>query len=56
MGSPDRLPTGLCTMLEDPDHTPVFSVASLWELVIKAALNRPRRMRNHSYSSPLISS
>ena len=28
-------------MLEDPDHTPIFSVASLWELVIKAALHRP---------------
>ena len=41
MGSPDRLPTGLRTMLEDPDHTPMFSVASLWELVIKTALNRP---------------
>jgi PIN domain nuclease of toxin-antitoxin system len=41
MGSPDRLPTGLRTMLEAPDHTPMFSVASLWELVIKAALNRP---------------
>ena len=41
MGSPDRLPIGLRTMLEDPDHTPIFSVASLWELVIKAALHRP---------------
>jgi len=28
-------------MLEDPANTPVFSVASLWELVIKQALNRP---------------
>jgi PIN domain nuclease of toxin-antitoxin system len=28
-------------MLEDPAHTPVFSVASLWELVIKQALGRP---------------
>jgi PIN domain nuclease of toxin-antitoxin system len=28
-------------MLEDPNHTPVFSVASLWELVIKRALGRP---------------
>jgi PIN domain nuclease of toxin-antitoxin system len=28
-------------MLEDPNHTPVFSVANLWELVIKRALGRP---------------
>jgi PIN domain nuclease of toxin-antitoxin system len=28
-------------MLEDPRNTPVFSVASLWELVIKQALGRP---------------
>ena len=41
MGSPERLPTGLVDMLEDPGHIPVFSVASLWELVIKSALNRP---------------
>ena len=41
MGSPERLPTGLTDMLEDPGHIPVFSVASLWELVIKSALNRP---------------
>ncbi|NDD46486.1 MAG: type II toxin-antitoxin system VapC family toxin [Synechococcaceae bacterium WB9_4xB_025] len=41
MGSPERLPAGLAAMLEDPLNTPVFSVASLWELVIKAALNRP---------------
>ncbi len=41
MGSPQRLPTGLAPMLEDPAHTPVFSVVSLWELVIKQALGRP---------------
>jgi PIN domain nuclease of toxin-antitoxin system len=41
MGSPERLPTGLVDMLEDPCNAPVFSVASLWELVIKSALNRP---------------
>jgi antitoxin (DNA-binding transcriptional repressor) of toxin-antitoxin stability system len=38
MGSPDRLPTGLAAMLEDPGNTPVFSVASISELVIKQAL------------------
>ena len=41
MGSPERLPAGLAPMLEDPRNTPVFSVASLWELVIKQALGRP---------------
>lgn len=41
MGSPERLPEELQSMLEDPAHTPWFSVASLWELVIKKALNRP---------------
>ena len=41
MGSPERLPAGLAPMLEDPRNTPVFSVASLWELVIKHSLGRP---------------
>jgi PIN domain nuclease of toxin-antitoxin system len=41
MGSPQRLPPGLAEMLEDPRHTPMFSVASLWELVIKQGLGRP---------------
>jgi PIN domain nuclease of toxin-antitoxin system len=41
MGSPGQLPAGLAGMLEDPFNTPVFSVASLWELVIKQALGRP---------------
>jgi PIN domain nuclease of toxin-antitoxin system len=41
MGSPERLPAGLAAMLEDPQNTPWFSVASLWELVIKQALGRP---------------
>ena len=41
MGSPQRLPSGLAAMLEDPLHLPLFSVASLWELVIKQALGRP---------------
>jgi PIN domain nuclease of toxin-antitoxin system len=41
MGSPKRLPAGLAAMLEDPRHTPVFSVVSLWELVSKQALGRP---------------
>ena len=41
MGAPERLPQGLASMLEDPLQTPMFSVASLWELVIKQALGRP---------------
>ena len=41
MGAPERLPAGLAAMLEDPQNTPWFSVASLWELVIKQALGRP---------------
>lgn len=41
MGTPERLPVGLAAMLETTDNTPIFSVASLWELVIKQALGRP---------------
>ena len=41
MGSPERLPAALAGMLQDPANTPMFSVASLWELVIKQALGRP---------------
>jgi PIN domain nuclease of toxin-antitoxin system len=41
MGEPERLPTGCAAMLEDPSNNLVFSVASLWELVIKQALGRP---------------
>ena len=48
---PDRLGHGLREQLEDPRHSLCFSVASLWELVIKAALGRegfqvqPSRLR-----------
>ena len=41
MGDPERLPAGCTAMLEDPSNSLVFSVASLWELVIKQALGRP---------------
>lgn len=41
MGSPERLAAEVRAMVEDPLNTPVFSVASLWELVIKRALGRP---------------
>ena len=41
MGEPERLPAGCAAMLEDPNNSLGFSVASLWELVIKQALGRP---------------
>ena len=41
MGEPARLGPALRDVLEDPQHTLCFSVASLWELVIKAGLGRP---------------
>ena len=41
MGSPERLDPALVAMIEDPRNTPVFSVASLWEVVIKQALGKP---------------
>ena len=40
MGDPARLGPALRDVLEDPQHTLCFSVASLWELVIKAGLGR----------------
>ena len=40
MGEPSRLGPVLRDVLEDPQHTLCFSVASLWELVIKAGLGR----------------
>ena len=41
MGSPERLSAALAAMLQYPANTPVFSVASLWELVIKQGLGKP---------------
>ena len=41
MGEPERLDPALVRLLEDPMNTPVFSVVSLWELVIKRSLDRP---------------
>jgi PIN domain nuclease of toxin-antitoxin system len=38
MGDPWRLGASLRDRLDDPAHTLLFSVASLWELVIKAGL------------------
>ncbi|NTU51941.1 MAG: type II toxin-antitoxin system VapC family toxin [Candidatus Aminicenantes bacterium] len=36
-----RLPREARRLLEDPTHEVLFSAASLWEIVIKAALRRP---------------
>lgn len=35
-----ELSAGACELIGDLDHTPQFSVASLWEIAIKRALNR----------------
>ena len=40
MGEPERLDPALVRLIEDPMNTPVFSVAILWELVIKRGLDR----------------
>lgn len=36
-----RLPASVRASIEDPDLTPVFSIASLWEIAIKRSLGRP---------------
>lgn len=37
----DRLPAAARAILEDPQQQPWFSAASIWEVSIKRALNRP---------------
>lgn len=39
-GEPERLPADARALLESPDHEPVFSAASLWEVAIKSGLGR----------------
>ena len=39
-GQPDRLPGGVRRSLEDPGIEPLFSSASIWEIVIKRRLGR----------------
>lgn len=39
-GQPDRLPTSIRRVLEDPNVEPIFSSASIWEVVIKRGLGR----------------
>ncbi len=46
MACPERLPNGLAALLDAPDTTPLFSVASLWELMQKRTLHR-RSFRLH---------
>ena len=40
-GAPERLPPELREHLQNPAEEPVYSAASLWEIAIKHALNRP---------------
>jgi PIN domain nuclease of toxin-antitoxin system len=54
-----RLPRNIATLIDDVQNTPMFSVASLWEVAIKRALGRdgfnvdPRLLRtnllDHAY-------
>ncbi len=37
---PEKLPARLSTLCEDPAHTVVLSVASVWEMQIKAQLGK----------------
>ena len=37
---PKRIPKRALTLVEDPDNELLFSVASLWEIVIKRSLER----------------
>lgn len=39
-GEPKRLPAVARKLILDPNNEPVFSVASLWEIVIKRGLGR----------------
>lgn len=39
-GTPDRLPDGARTLLENPQNALLFSPASLWEVAIKRSLGR----------------
>lgn len=39
-GAPERLSVAVRELLEDRANTPVFSVASIWEVVIKRGLGR----------------
>ena len=40
-GAPERLSATARALIDDPANTPIFSVASLWEIAIKRGLGRP---------------
>jgi PIN domain nuclease of toxin-antitoxin system len=50
--APQRLPASVRSLLRDQDTAPLFSAASIWEVVIKASLGRtdfqvdPQRLRH----------
>ena len=39
--APERLSATARALIDDPANTPIFSVASLWEIAIKRGLGRP---------------
>lgn len=39
-GAPDRLPSDARAVIEDPETTLVYGVASVWEIAIKSGLGR----------------
>ncbi len=41
LAEPRKLGPELADMIENPDNEVLFSAASIWEITIKAALNRP---------------
>jgi PIN domain nuclease of toxin-antitoxin system len=41
LATPERLAPAIRDQLEDPANTVLFSVASIWEIAIKARLGRP---------------
>lgn len=40
-GTPERLSTSARSLIENAGNEPLFSIASLWEIVIKSGLGRP---------------
>lgn len=41
ISEPEKLSDSVRTLLENENHTLFFSAASIWEIAIKAALNKP---------------
>ena len=40
--APERIPAGVMELMEDPSNTLLFSIASIWEIVIKAESGKLR--------------